>query len=423
MSGYKFKVGSLFAGVGGICLGFKQAKHKDLGYELIWANEIDEYAAETYNLNFKHELIVGDIEKVIDPGIVDKEKEEYKQLLENVKSEKEKEKYKELIQKCEIEKPLYEEKKKQILTHKIDVLNGGFPCQAFSIAGEQKGFEDHRGNLFWNIVNLIKLLDPIHGKPRILFLENVKNLQSHDNGNTYKIIKNELEKVGYVIKEAVLNTMYFSDLPQNRERIYIIGFLNKEDANKFTMFDNLNNYYKAKNPNERIETIKNILDLNLNKDNGAEYYYTKEKYPNYFLTEDEYMAIPKEKRKAIRINLDEQINEEYQFYQVRRGMYVRKNMSNVCPTLTANMGTGGHNVPLIKVTDGIRKLTPEETFKLQGFPIEKGYKLPEKYNNRNYPKSQLYKQAGNAVSVPIIKLIAEELLKVLGREKQENIMD
>ena len=94
-------------------------------------------------------------------------------------------------------------------------------------------------------------------------------------------------------------------------------------------------------------------------------------------------------------------------------MYVRKNKSNVCPTLTANMGTGGHNVPLIKVNDGIRKLTPEETFKLQGFPIGNGYELPKEYNGKKIADSHFYKQAGNAVSVPVIKLLAEEILKIL----------
>lgn len=413
MSGYKFKVGSLFAGVGGICLGFKQAKYKYLEYELVWANEMDEYAAETYNFNFEHELIVGDIEKVIDPTILDKEEEEYLRLMEETKDENEKQKYKELAQKCEIEKPLYEEKRKQILSHKIDILNGGFPCQAFSIAGEQQGFKDHRGNLFWSIINLVKLLEPIHGKPRVLLLENVKNLMSHDTGKTYQVIKSELEKVGYIIQEKVLNTMNFSHLPQNRERIYIVGFLEKSDAEKFKMFDNLNDYFISKTPNERLEDIKKIIDSSLNKENAEKYYYTKEKYPNYFLTEEEYMNIPEDRRKDVRVNLDEQITEECQFYQIRRGMYVRKNMSNVCPTLTANMGTGGHNVPLIKVKDGIRKLTPAETFALQGFPIGSGYKLPKKFKNKAYPESQLYKQSGNAVSVPIIRLIAEEILKVL----------
>ena len=409
----KLRVGSLFAGVGGICLGFKQANYNDLGYELVWANEMDEYAATTYNNNFKHELIVGDIEKILNPNIIENEKEEFIELMASAKDEKEKERFRKLVEKCEFEKTLYEEKKEQILSHRIDVLNGGFPCQAFSIAGQRKGFEDHRGNLFWSVIDLIKMLEPLHGKPRVLLLENVKNLMSHDSGNTYKVIKNELEKVGYIIKEQVLNTMNFSHLPQNRERIYIVGFLDKEEADKFTMFENINDYFISKTPNERIKDIENILDSSINKEENIKYYYTKDKYPNYFIEEAQYLAMPEEERKSVRINLVEDIIEENQFYQVRRGMYVRKNMSNVCPALTANMGTGGHNVPLIKVKDGIRKLTPKETFKLQGFPIGEGYEFPEKFNNRAYPESHLYKQSGNAVSVPIIKLIAEEILKSL----------
>ncbi|NFS12035.1 DNA (cytosine-5-)-methyltransferase [Clostridium botulinum] len=409
----KYSVGSLFAGVGGVCLGFKQAKYENKGFNLTWANEIDEYASETYRTNFDHDLIVGDIEKIIDPNLCDIEKKECMKKLEEEQNEKDKLKLKKQIEKCEKEKPEYEVKKIEILKDKIDILMGGFPCQAFSIAGERKGFDDHRGNLFWSIINLVNLLEPIHGKPRVLFMENVKNLKSHDGGKTYPVIKSELEKAGYIIKDAILNTMDYSDLPQNRERIYIVGFLNKEDADRFTMFDNLNKYIKVKHPDERLEDIKKVLDLHLTKKDAEQYYYTKDKYPGYFITEEEYLKLAEEERKKERINLDEQINEEYQFYQVRRGMYVRKNKSNVCPTLTANMGTGGHNVPLIKVKDGIRKLTPQETFKIQGFPIGNGYTLPEMYGTRKYPNGALYKQAGNAVSVPVIKLIAEEILKAL----------
>ncbi len=102
------------------------------------------------------------------------------------------------------------------------------------------------------------------------------------------------------------------------------------------------------------------------------YYYTREKYPHYFLTNEEYLQIPEEKRKEVRINLEEQITELRQFYQIRRCMYVRRNMNRVCPTLTANMWTGGHNVPLVRVDDGIRKITPKEAFKLQGFSVGDG---------------------------------------------------
>ena len=233
----------------------------------------------------------------------------------------------------------------------------------------------------------------------MLFLENVKNLLAHDKGRTYKVIKQKLEECGYIIKEKVLNTMDYSDLPQNRERIYIIGFLNKKDADKFTFYDTVEQLKKNKTAKEREKDVKAILENNINYENNKQYYYTKEKYPHYF--------------KEDGINLEKEITEKYQFYQCRRGMYVRKNKSNVCPTLTANMGTGGHNVPLILTDDGIRKLTPTETFRLQGFPVGKGYKLPETYKGKKYSDAQLYKQAGNAVSVDMITLIATEILKIL----------
>ena len=381
----EFKVGSLFAGVGGICLGFQNAHTEKAKYKLLWANEIDEFACATYKTNFNHTLLEGDIKKILHPELIDSKDEE------------------------EIKK--YTELHNKILSEPIDILNGGFPCQAFSIAGEQKGFEDERGNLFLSIVDLIEQLGKKFYKPRVLFLENVKNLQAHDNGNTYKVIKSKLEKCGYTIFEKVLNTMDYSDLPQNRERIYIIGFLNFEDAFRFDTFqpDKLEKLKKEKSAEDRANDVKKLIDYSLTKAEGEKYYYTRQKYPHYFVTENEF----KESDKETRINLEEQVDELYQFYQCRRGMYVRKNKSNVCPTLTANMGTGGHNVALIKVADGVRKLTPAETFKLQGFPVGNGYTLPTQYNGKPYSDSHLYKQAGNAVSVPVITMLATEVLKII----------
>lgn len=331
-------VGSLFSGVGGICLGFQQA-----GFELAWANEIDEHSCATYRENFNHNLIEGDINEV------------------------------------------------ELPKEKIDVLTAGFPCQPFSIAGERKGFNDVRGNIFWSIINYIKSLEYF---PRVLFLENVKNIKSHDNGNTFRTIKEEIEKLGYIIKEEIINTSEFSDLPQNRERVYIVCFLNKEDADNFKMFDNLDAFKVIKTEESNRKKIEELIDFKNEVDD--KYYYTKERYPHYFLENG--------------VNIDKDIQEMYQFYQLRRGLYVRKNMSGVCPTLTANMGTGGHNVPLIRTEKGIRKLTPKETFKLQGFPIDKGYNLPSIFKGRSYPDGKLYKQSGNSVSVPIIKKIATEIL-------------
>ena len=156
-----------------------------------------------------------------------------------------------------------------------------------------------------------------------------------------------------------------------------------------------------------LKYLRNLLSfINIT---GTENVYTKEKYPKYFIESDN----------ADDINLNKQITEPYQFYQVRRGMYVRKNQSNVCPTLTANMGTGGHNVPLIIDDYGIRKLVPAETFMLQGFPVNNGYELPLKYKGKPYSDARLYKQAGNAVSVPVIELIATEILKAMKKRASQ----
>ncbi|MEB1809734.1 MAG: DNA (cytosine-5-)-methyltransferase [Bacillaceae bacterium] len=386
----EFKVGSLFAGVGGICLGFKNATFADNSYKMVWANEIDEYAVETYKTNFNHAMIDGDIEKILQP---EREEDEEK-------------------------REVYYQKREQLLHHEIDVLTAGFPCQAFSIAGYRKGFDDERGNLFLSIIDLIQQLGQRHEKPKMLFLENVKNLKSHDKGRTYRVIKEKLEGEGYTVKEAVLNTKEYTRLPQNRERIYIIAFLDSKEAENFVMFNHLEDYKVERNDEKRIEDIKSVLDLHLSESEAGKYYYTKDKYPDYFLTETEYKNIDEEIRKEHRINIDEEITEEYEFYQVRRGMYVRKNMNGVCPTLTANMGTGGHNVALIKVKDGVRKLTPAETFKLQGFPVGDGYKLPETYKGRPFSDGRLYKQAGNAVSVDVAQLIATEMLKAVEAAKQ-----
>ncbi|RYC74378.1 DNA (cytosine-5-)-methyltransferase [Candidatus Nanosyncoccus alces] len=373
------RVASLFAGIGGICQGFLDSKNKKAKYEIAWANEIDPYACETYRKNFSHPLIEGDINFVLHPENSD-----------------------------DIEK--YTELHEQALSEPIDVINGGFPCQAFSIAGERKGFDDERGNLFMSFIDLINQLDEkFHKKPRVLFLENVKNLKAHDHGRTYKVIKSKLEDCGYTVKEAVLNTMSYSELPQNRERIYIMCFLNKDDADKFTLYDNLDKFKRTFDATERATQIKNIIDYSVD---DPKYFYTKEKYPHYFMTEEEFAK--NGSKDGIRINLEEDITEMYQFYQLRRGQYVRKNQSNVCPTLTANMGTGGHNVPLILTPNGIRKLTPEETFRLQGLPAGRGYVFPTSFNGtKTYGNSHLYKQAGNAVSVPVIKMIAEQILDII----------
>lgn len=456
----KYKVGSLFAGVGGVCLGFKRASKI---FELTFANEIDKEACKTYKANFNHNLIEGDIEKILNPEIIKRERnfllERFKklkkigvaeiefdkkivkdavkkldspffivkamkdsfELTDSIKKKILKINYSEEQFKDYIELQLiinnladytedktemmYQEllkKNIEITKERIDILTGGFPCQAFSIAGERKGFSDHRGELFYSVINLVQQLEAAgHEKPRVLFLENVKNLVSHEKGHTFKIIREEIEKLGYIIKYKILNTYKYTDLPQNRERIFVVCFLNKIDSEAFGSFENIQEIEKNK---EELKKIMNkILDYSITKESNPELYYNKEKYPNYFMTEEEF----KNSDRKERINLNEDMTDLYEIYQVRRGMYVRKNQSGVCPTLTANMGTGGHNVPLIKVYDGIRKLSPKDCFNLQGFKIGENYKLPKEVSN-----ASLYKQAGNAVSVDVIELIAKKIEQI-----------
>ncbi len=310
-----FKTIDLFAGVGGIRIGFENA-----GFKTVFANDFDAQCKNTYDLNFKDsKLIVEDIRKI------------------------------------EIDD-----------LPKFDFLLGGFPCQAFSIAGYRQGFNDEkgRGNLFFDIARILEAR-----KPEGFLLENVKNLKSHDGGKTFKIIEETLKNLGYHLKIKVLNTMDYGNIPQNRERIYIVGFRNKSYSDRF----------EFPSPVKLNTKITDLLEKNV----PEKYYYNG---------------------KPLFEKLKSSVKEEGKVYQWRR-QYVRENKSNVCPTLTANMGTGGHNVPIIKNKKGIRKLTPLECFRIQGFP--KDYVLPK------ISDSSLYKQAGNSVSVPVVEAVAKQIMKAM----------
>ena len=297
----------LFAGIGGIRLGF-EAAFKDA--EFVFSSEWDKYAQITYEANFG-EKPRGDIT---------------------------------LIKEEEISP--------------FDILLAGFPCQAFSVAGLRKGFEDIRGTLFFDIVRIVK-----HHKPQVVFLENVKNLKTHNHGDTIKTIYNELEKLGYFIKDKILNTMDYGNIPQNRERIYIVCFLNEEA------------YFNFKFPS-KIPLETRITDC-INSNIEEKYYYNN---------------------KPLFERVVNDVIKKDTLYQWRR-KYVRENKNNVCPTLTANMGMGGHNVPILLDDKGIRKLTPRECANFQGFPFN--YILPI-----NLLDSAIYKQIGNSVSIPVIKQVA-----------------
>lgn len=249
-----------------------------------------------------------------------------------------------------------------------DILTGGFPCQPFSIAGHQEGFKDERSNVFWKILSIID-----HHHPKCVILENVKNLVSHDDKKTFSTIKSNLEKRGYYLCYKVLNTAEITGIPQHRERIYIVCMKSKAVFDKFTL----------EFPTIKKKKISEFLE----KEVPAKYYYT-DKSSTWNLVKDSVV-----KKDTV--------------YQYRR-VYVRENKSSECPTLTANMGTGGHNVPLVLDSKGIRKLTPRECFNFQGFPAS--YKLPQMTDGN------LYKLAGNAVSVPVVQLIANRIIPLLQHE-------
>ncbi len=326
----KPRVGGLFSGVGGIELGFQES-----GFEIAWANEIDKHSCQTYRENFSHTLHEGDIKLLNGKDL-----------------------------------------------QPVDVLCGGFPCQAFSIAGYRKGFEDDRGNIFFEIIRLVNELETM---PKVLFLENVKNFKTHDKGNTFKTVLQIINDLGYSVFHDVLNTCDYTSIPQNRERTFLICF--RDEYNwEFSSDENSMSYrFSALFPPKKISRNRPV----------SAFLEKKPVTENFYYREDKYMY--KE--------LVQTMTSDDTLYQWRR-QYVRENKNNRCPTLTANMGTGGHNVPLIRTDEGIRKLTPRECFNFQGFP--KSFKLPKDLAN-----SHLYKQSGNSVSVPLIKLLAERIRQVL----------
>lgn len=306
----------LFAGIGGMRIGLEAA-----GFETAYANDIDVRAAETYRLNF------GEIDN--------------SDLFDVVRGED----------------------MSKIPKH-FDLLSGGFPCQPFSVAGHKMGFADERrGQLLFAVIDILKAR-----QPRAVLLENVKYLKHHDDEKTYARIKSELEGAGYYIDAKVLNSMHYGNVPQTRERIYIVGFRSPRTLMKFNFPD-------------KVSLTKSVPQL-LEKNVADRYYYTPED-------------------KIIYPRLKETVKSRDKVYQYRR-VYVRENRNDVCPTLTASMGAGGHNVPIIKDWRGIRKLTPRECSRMQGFP--ESFTFPPQFAD-----AHLYKQIGNSVTVPVVARIAEKI--------------
>jgi len=328
-----YKSVDLFAGIGGIRLGFDKAFKKDI--ETVFVSEWDKKAQETYRANFKDKFdIQGDITQI-------------------------------------------EEKK--IPQH--DILLAGFPCQAFSLAGLKKGFEDARGTLFFDVARIAE-----YHKPKVIFCENVKNLVNHDRGKTFKVIRRILENLGYKVYEKILNSKNFG-VPQNRERIYIVAFREDIDSSDFSF------------PEETADS-KVIADI----------MEEKEVSPKYYLSD---------------VYLDSLVRHKERHESKGNGFgYEIKKLDEIANTLVCGgMGRERNLIIDRRLTNFtpvthikgkinkkyIRKMTPREWARLQGFPDDFKFVVAD---------THLYKQFGNSVTVSVIEAIAKKIKKVL--ELQDN---
>ena len=310
------KVASMFSGIGGIDLAFQTA-----GFDIVWSNEKDAAACKTYRYNFPStNLIEGDIRN-IDANAIPS----------------------------------------------FDVLVAGFPCQSFSTAGFQKGFKDPRGNLFFEIIRVIK----VH-KPKIVFLENVENIIEHDKQKTFLRIFNELAECGYDVKYKTMQPLEYAGVPQRRKRIFIIAFKSLELCDQFSYPDKCDNQ----------KTIFDIIDFS--KKQHSVYYYN-DSYANFG-------------------NLVSSVHKG-KIYSIRDNgtLYCS---GKICPTLIAGMGKFPERIPIVMDDYGIRKLTVRECLRFQGFP--ETYRI-----SRDVAIEDAYKQIGNTVCVPVVQRIAEEIMKIL----------
>ena len=302
-----FRFIDLFAGIGGIRLGFEAA-----GGHCVFSSEFDEDACKTYEANF-HEHPKGDITKIDAANIPD-----------------------------------------------FDILLGGFPCQAFSIIGKKEGFANETcGTLFFEIERILR-----EKRPPAFMLENVKNLQSHDGGNTYRVIKSHLQSLGYTVYESVLDSLDYG-IPQKRERIFIVGFLN----NVRFRFPEPVSFYERK-------TLADILETNVDK---------------------KYFVNPRIRQSRLERIKDKNYPKPYISHENMAG--------SVTPHPYSSCLRAGASANYILINDE-RRPTEREMLRLQGFPDS--YKIV-------LPYGKVKKQCGNSVSVPVISAIAKEMIKSLQR--------
>jgi DNA (cytosine-5)-methyltransferase 1 len=337
----------LFAGIGGFRLALEQAGHKCIGF-----CEIDKFARQTYKANFDTE---GEVEWHDITKVTDGQARE--------------------------------------LRGKVDIITGGFPCQAFSVAGERRGFEDTRGTLFFEIARIAKQIEP-----RFLLLENVKGLLSHDKGRTFAIILSTLDELGYDVEWQVLNSKDFG-VPQNRERVFIVGHSRRFPRREvFPLY--------GASPEAELEFIGGIETAKRWLDDG------KNHSRNFSQGHRVYDA---EGLSATLSALGGGLGAKTGLYAVpvltpdraekRQNGRRFKEPGEPMFTLTAQDRHGVMVSRKLYNDIRIRRLTPLECFRLQGFPDEHFYHAKA----AGVSDSQLYKQAGNAVTVNVVYEIAKRL--------------
>lgn len=255
----------------------------------------------------------------------------------------------------------------------FDILCGGFPCQSFSIAGKRLGFEDARGTMFFEVARILK-----EKRPKAFILENVKGLTNHDKGETLKTILNILDELDYSVDYRVLNASDYG-IPQSRERWYCVGIIKdlNIDVKKSEIFPH---------PQILLYTYDDIID-------------TKNKYIKY---ENSEIC-----NKNIEMHISKVKNKESKYtlaYEIRPSR-CQFRTNGISPCLTAKMGTGGNNVPVVVELN--RKLTERECLKLMGYP--ETYKIGS--------GSHAYKQIGNSVIVPILTSISKNIVDLLKKNE------
>jgi DNA (cytosine-5)-methyltransferase 1 len=331
------KAGALFAGIGGFCVGFQRE-----GIETSWAVENDPAAVTTYSANIGGNKIVskdGVPQSVLDVTVAASNLSE------------------------------------------VDVLHAGFPCQSFSVAGDRKGFDDPRGQLFYEIIRIAKEFG--EARPSVLLLENSPNIRIGDGGSWFLELSAQIKKAGYWFRDSntfELDSFDHTLVPQKRNRLFMVAFA----TNKFR-----NGKLKLDLP--KLSTHKLVSDfIDFDGEVEDDSYYLDKNNKYYKM-------------------ITEKIDNPRSILQLRK-YEVRDKGVNTVPTLTANMGQGGHNVPFILDRKGLRKLTEHECLKLQGFP--EGYFFPE-----DVPRAKRYQQVGNSVVPPLISLIASAIKEKIQEER------